>query len=476
MPNVNLTVRQYTGSVLDLSVLSDDLLFLLNTFGSKMTESFKDNEGVLNISDNGISTFGGHAVSYIGQGTMTPGLKVGGILIPTGSAVDIVVFNAGGQSYFYFPDGEPNITGALAAVLSLTDDPVQIFPNPYEGTAVSDVFRGDDLANIMNGYDGADNLHGNEGDDTISGGAGNDRIKGGDGADSLNGGNGEDIIVGGAGADYINGGFDSDTAIYQRSSAGVTVDLTNGTGLGGDAAGDVLLSIENVKGSAFADVLTGNELANYLDGNKGDDLLYGLDGNDTLHGRNGFDTVFGGDGDDRLHGGAQADVLDGGAHDDVLSGGLGNDQLDGGTGDDRLYGGKGDDTLSGGADDDLLRGQLDDDHLMGGAGDDRLEGGRGEDTLDGGIGNDRLIGGDDQDTFIFNDGGGRDIINGFEDNIDTLVLNEELWGGGLTVQEVLETYGSEHGDRSVLNFGDGDKLILTGVTDLQTMVDDITFI
>lgn len=65
--------------------------------------------------------------------------------------------------------------------------------------------------------------------------------------------------------------------------------------------------IENAVGSAFNDVLLGNELANVLSGGDGDDLLDGRGGNDTLLGGNGRDlfrvgagvvTVDGGAGDD----------------------------------------------------------------------------------------------------------------------------------------------------------------------------------
>jgi hypothetical protein len=49
----------------------------------------------------------------------------------------------------------------------------------------------------------------------------------------------------------------TDTASYSTSAASVTVDLTAGTGVGGDASGDTLSSIENLIGSALDDHLTG---------------------------------------------------------------------------------------------------------------------------------------------------------------------------------------------------------------------------
>ncbi|MGJ3626862.1 hypothetical protein AB5I41_08180 [Sphingomonas sp. MMS24-JH45] len=93
-------------------------------------------------------------------------------------------------------------------------------------------------------------------------------------AEDIEGLAGDDWIQGLGGADRIDGGAGIDTASYAASAKGVTVDLTNaafkgGTGQGGDAEGDVLISIENLLGSAHDDVLIGNHLANLLDGAPG---------------------------------------------------------------------------------------------------------------------------------------------------------------------------------------------------------------
>ena len=47
-------------------------------------------------------------------------------------------------------------------------------------------------------------------------------------------------MEGGAGADVIKGGKGEDTASYAYSEEGVNVDLSKGTGSGGDAEGDRL--------------------------------------------------------------------------------------------------------------------------------------------------------------------------------------------------------------------------------------------
>ena len=60
--------------------------------------------------------------------------------------------------------------------------------------------------------------------------------------------------------------------------------LLTGVHTGGHAQGDVLVSIEDLKGSALLDSLTGNASANALDGGAGSDTLAGGQGNDTLTG------------------------------------------------------------------------------------------------------------------------------------------------------------------------------------------------
>ena len=184
------------------------------------------------------------------------------------------------------------------------------------GSAFDDVLIGDDNANRLDGSAGNDVLLGRAGDDTLIGGEGND------------------ALVGGEGADHLVGGSGNDTADYSGSAEAVAVDLSKGTGHGGDAEGDTFDSIENLKGSSHGDYLIGDAGANTIDGAAGDDRLAGEAGDDTM---------FGGAGRDVVDGGAGDDMLDGGAGDDVLLGGDGNDVLHGGTGDNLLLGGDGDD-------------------------------------------------------------------------------------------------------------------------------------
>ncbi len=261
---------------------------------------------------------------------------------------------------------------------------------------------GDKLKNI-------ENLRGSAHNDTLTGDSGDNILEGEDG---------DDILEGGAGTrDTLDGGGGSDTASYKHSAGGVTVNLgatpVDGwiIGTGGDAAGDKLKNIENLRGSAKTDTLTGNNAANRLEGLGSIDYLYGGGGNDELDGGVGDDYLYGEAGEDHLVGSYGSDRLDGGSENDVL---------EGGEDDDALIGGAGSDTASyehsaGGVTVDLtqtgaqagtqttnydaagdtlreienLRGSAHNDTLTGDSGDNILEGGAGaEDTLDGGAGKD----------------------------------------------------------------------------------------
>lgn len=116
--------------------------------------------------------------------------------------------------------------------------------------------------------------------------------------DILDGGAGNDLLDGGAGADILVGGTGTDTANYLGATGTVNINLTSGTGLGAEAAGDVLSGIEDVNGSAFGDLLRGDAEANTLFGAGGGDVLIGEGGNDVLVGGTGGDVLNGGAGND----------------------------------------------------------------------------------------------------------------------------------------------------------------------------------
>jgi Ca2+-binding RTX toxin-like protein len=187
------------------------------------------------------------------------------------------------------------------------------------GSDFADTLGGDDNGNVLRGFDGNDTLKGWGGDDTLEGNDGNDVLEGG--ASSGRGGDGERLAFG----DRLDGGSGIDTASYSTSTAGVTVDLNSGLAQGGDAADDVLVSIENLAGSQHDDDLAGDD---------GPNVLQGLGGKDMLKGGGGTDVLWGGAGNDTLRGGYGMDTLRGEGGNDVLDGGPGSDDLFGGDGAD----------------------------------------------------------------------------------------------------------------------------------------------
>lgn len=187
-----------------------------------------------------------------------------------------------------------------------------------------------------------------------------------------------------------------------------------------------------------------------------DNQLHGLRGNDVLKAGSGNDVLIGGAGHDRLYGRRG---------DDRLHGRRGDDSLEGGAGHDRLLGGSGDDTLDGRAGHDRLKGHRGDDMLDGAAGRDRLWGGAGDDVLVGGAGHDVMIGGSGADVFVF----AAATENGRQefDRIKDFVVTEDMLAiTGASVETMTETQSGV-----LITFdGDGDHLMLQGVSDMDALV------
>ena len=171
-----------------------------------------------------------------------------------------------------------------------------------EGAAGADILQGGDGSDTLAGGADADDLQGGAGSDTadysasgsavdvslvsntgsggdaagdtltdienLTGSALDDTLTGDAGDNVLTGNAGDDLLIGGAGADDLIGGGNTDTADYSSSATGVLVDLTLGTGAGGDAQGDTLATIENVIGSSSGDTLTGDTASNVLTGDR----------------------------------------------------------------------------------------------------------------------------------------------------------------------------------------------------------------
>jgi len=126
-------------------------------------------------------------------------------------------------------------------------------------------------------------------------------IRGSNHADTLLGDDGDNRFRGLAGADVMDGRGGIDEADYTLSPNGVIANLgpdsytgnvgfgdvtvLSGTardGHGGSGSADLLISIEDLRGSEINDILVGSEDANRLRGEGGNDILVGGAGSDTF--------------------------------------------------------------------------------------------------------------------------------------------------------------------------------------------------
>ncbi len=112
------------------------------------------------------------------------------------------------------------------------------------------------------------------------GGAADQYISGGLKGDVLKALKGNDILEGRGRGDTLDGGLDNDTASYLHAAGAVAAKLANPGANTGEAARDIYVSIENLIGSRFSDVLAGNSLVNRITGGPGADTMVGGNGRD----------------------------------------------------------------------------------------------------------------------------------------------------------------------------------------------------
>ncbi|HLF95662.1 MAG TPA: DUF4347 domain-containing protein [Methylococcaceae bacterium] len=343
----------------------------------------------------------------------------------TGGKGDDSLTGGAGNDLLNGGAGNDTLVGGLGNDIYVVDDPRDVvIEGPGEGidTVVSgiDYRLGLNLENLI--LVGTGNLRGtgNDLDNRMSGNSGDNLLTGGGGADTLEGGLGDDTLSGGVGVD---------TADYARSASGVTVSLAISRPQDTGGAGtDSLHGIENLRGSAFDDTLAGNAANNRLEGGGGvDTVSYAfakkavnvslhLQGNAQNTGGAGVDVLLE---FENLVGSAFGDVLTGDGGDNALFAGDGNDLLVGGSGggDDFYNGGAGSDTVKYSSATAAVTVSLEQgvaqgaeigqdtlvavEHIVGGAGNDWLAGDDGKNILDGWLGDDTLQG-----------GGGNDLLKG----------------------------------------------------------------
>ena len=91
--------------------------------------------------------------------------------------------------------------------------------------------------------------------------------------DDLTGDHRMNTLEGGAGADDLDGGAGMDTATFANAMAGVTVDLGANKGMKGDAEGDTYSNIEMFVGSRMADTFVAGRGHDSVDGSGGSDTI-----------------------------------------------------------------------------------------------------------------------------------------------------------------------------------------------------------
>jgi Ca2+-binding RTX toxin-like protein len=275
------------------------------------------------------------------------------------------------------------------------------------------------------------------GGEAIEGTPGNDLLPGSEDDDLIFGFGGNDWITPGAGSDTVEGGDGVDMVSFVDAVQRVVVNLAAGTAISGDDT-NILRDIENVTGSIYGDLITGDEGNNRLRGLGDYDWFVGSGGQDTIDGGTGRDTVAYSSATSGVWaslvsrsgnvGQANGDTyisienLTGSSHADRLTGDNDRNVLRGLGGDDFIFGNGGNDTIDGGAGRDFL---------SGGDGNDRITGGRGNDTIDGGRGWDTaLYSGNRADyDVVTNANGSTSVFHSRgtrEDGIDLLVNVEVL--------------------------------------------------
>ncbi len=418
----------------------------IQSSGALQVDGVVMNNGTATGGNGGYGGFvsggrGGHAIVGIDQrgGTMDGIVFVGNdtTTLGPGGLSDFSSAGPDGSTYAVYTSGG---TGSITSS-ALTGGEIGTLGADSKTVAFGERFFGLGGDDIIDNSAGSGILYGGSGDDQIT----TQGISG-----KVYGGSGDDIITntwtdinmkmdGGSGNDLLD--------VSQVSGFDFTLNMKTGVASSSTAYSSAAFTASNFENVIGMDDAS---MSDNITGTNGKNIISGLAGNDTLKGGGGND------------------VLDGGANNDTLKGGNGKDTLGGGSGKDLLKGNKGNDQLFGGSGKD---------NLQGGDGKDVLKGGSGNDKLSGGKQNDTLYGGGGKDKFVFAKDFGKDRIKDFSDNTDTLLLDDNLWSGTLSKNQILSQFASINGQgQAVFDFGNGDILKIDGVANLSDLKNDMTII
>ena len=261
------------------------------------------------------------------------GARIGGYVYLTGLAssasLDFYGARIGGNlslqgSYLNFDLDGIHLRGQLG--LSGTGSNIRLGSGQVDsviGTTGSDLFdmRGGSISGAIVLAGGNDALISGDSREIVQEFTGNDSYSLGGGDDQVIFGiststDGDDDIAGGAGIDTLDFRIITSGRGFDAISGAVRVSLEDGLQGGTDPftisviGRDTISGFENLYGSEFADILTGDSKANLVDGNAGSDTLAGLGGADTLRGNVGVDLLTGGAGADRIYGGLGIDTFE----------------------------------------------------------------------------------------------------------------------------------------------------------------------
>jgi Ca2+-binding RTX toxin-like protein len=199
-----------------------------------------------------------------------------------GADGDDTIDALGGANFMAGGAGDDHVTGGdgfdLLGNYFLT---IYYMDPPPAGPITVDLIAGTLTGDGSDTLIGIDGSQGSTGDDVMIGNAADNEFTNlFEGADTVDAGAGDDVVDGGQGADDLDGGLGTDLLGNLDAPEGMTINLSTQT----DSHGDVFTGFEDVWGTFFDDVITGNDGPNEILGIDGADQLNGLGGNDLLIG------------------------------------------------------------------------------------------------------------------------------------------------------------------------------------------------